>query len=142
MDEAYLKSVEVFLTDAAAGREQKRAAYIAAREVAAVPHPTGDGLRAAFWAWLESGKWLQMVSAPDAHLDEVSPLNADKVRENYPYIRDFKAAEEKAIIAYDRRIRRALEHMRAGYPQDMWQNFLYSKPELREVREKNLKAVS
>ena len=134
MDESFLKSVETFLRDSAAGREQKQEAYRAGQQVAAAPGVIGDTVRAAFWAWLTSGQWLKFIPHLGADLREESPLNADKIRENYPTIRSFKEAEEKAIAAYNRRAARALEHAHAGWPESEWITFLYSRPEYNEVK--------
>jgi hypothetical protein len=136
MDESFLKSVENFLRDTAAGREQKREAYRAAEQVAAAPGSMGDTVRSAFWTWLTSGQWLKFAAHLGADLQEESPLNADKIRENYPTIKSFKEAEEKAIAAYNRRVSRALEHARAGWSEHEWTTFIYSRPEHNEIKGK------
>lgn len=136
MDNGFLKSVETFLAASAAGREQKRAAFLAARDVADVPSGTyGAVVRGAFWAWLTSGRWLGMVPLPESGLKDESPLSSAAIRENYPGARDTKTVEAAALAAYKTRAARALEHRRAGWPEHECMTFIYSKPELRELRE-------
>lgn len=142
MDDAFLKSAEKYLKEAAGGRGQKQAAYHAAQEVASAPGDVGAMVRQTFWAWLTSGRWLEPVYSPSVYLADESPLNEDKIRENYSdgYRFDFKKAEARAIAAYDRRVRRAREHRDAGWPEAEWVTFLYSKPEAKEVRGKEAAA--
>lgn len=72
----------------------------------------------------------------DAHLEERSRLSAEAIRENYAgmYPRfDFNKAEELAVKAWDRRVKRCIEHIEAGWELAACTTFVYCKDEWREA---------
>lgn len=141
MADGFVQTVGAFLAEAVGERPYKVEVYEAAKAVDGAEGRLGDILRSAFWSWLTSGRWLQREDyGPMAGLADASPLDADEIRSRHvpDFGRrfDFVKAEAAALDAYNRRQRRALEYARAGWPEERWRVFVYSKPEFREVREK------
>jgi len=130
---SFLDSVKRYLNDAAAGRSQKRAAWEAAVQVAEVPGGLGELLRHGFWAWLNSGRWLQVKEQrPEWRLPEGSHIAEEKIAKHYPGLR-LKEAAEKATLARESRVKRSAQHLAAGWLPEDCLCFVYTREEFREA---------
>lgn len=125
----WLEQVVDYLHQAPGGREQKRAAYEAARDVADVPPPMGDMLRRVFWKWLEQHGYLQPTWPVEQRLPE-------KV--------DVQGKSDKEIEHIDRaakvRAQRCADFLADGWLEEDCLCFVCSREEWRDAKARSVRA--
>ncbi len=137
---SFLAAVDKFLADSRGSTTQRREVTEAAKDVDSIPMPAmRERLQRLFWAWLQKGEWQKPAHGIDYHLESTSRLDQASIQEHYRtmYPRyDYNRASELAVKAWDTRVNRCAEEIKAGQPLEDCLAFVYCRDEWKEALDK------
>jgi hypothetical protein len=143
---SFLTAVDKFLSDSRGSEMQIREAKEAAQAVDNIPmEAMREKLQRTFWAWLQKGHWQKPMRSVDFHLESTSRLDQKCIQENYRgmYPRyDYNRASELAVKAWDTRVNRCAEEIKAGQPLEDCLTFVYCRAEWKEALDKARRAAA